>query len=264
MKKRNSILASLFAATMILTACSDEGKEPEQNASADTLIALSGDTVSKMNGCVLASQYAPGDDIIFRMNAIDPATNEQLKDAVLKVHLSTGEVLDMKYGQHAEEFFWTIKYTITDETPKGQLDYHITAEHKGQSVEYRPFNVAPSLITIVDGNAAPAEEKPAKEEKVDLSKVTPTQKFDLISRNFTFTNSAGEDVFYVKAGEKVTIDYKNEEGMHGFDIEGLDVSVKEAGIVNFTPEKAGEYPIVCNVFCGADHEIMKSKLVVIQ
>ena len=52
--------------------------------------------------------------------------------------------------------------------------------------------------------------------------------------------------------------------MHGFDIKDLDVSVNEPGIVKFTPKEAGEYPIVCNIFCGADHEIMKSKLVVIK
>ena len=45
----------------------------------------------------------------------------------LQVHLSTGNVLDMEYGEHAEDHFWTVNYTVTPDTPTGQLDYFVTA-----------------------------------------------------------------------------------------------------------------------------------------
>ena len=272
MLKKNYLLVGTLLTTLLLaSACSDEKAANETategtTSSSEQLLALSGDTVSKMSGCVLASQYQVGDDIIFRMNAIDPATNKQVTDAKLQVHLSTGEVLDMAYGEHAADHFWTISYTVTPETPTGQLDYYVTAESGDAKTEYRPFNVAPSLITIVaaDPNAEAAAPEPEK-APVDLATVETNQTIDMIAKNFTFTNAAGEDKFYVKAGEEVTINLKTEEGAHGFDIEGLDASIKESnGTVTFTPTVAGEFPIICNLFCGAGHEAMKSTLVVIK
>lgn len=266
LKKSYLLIGVLIATLLTVSACSDGKEATSEGTETKQFIALSGDTVSKMSGCVLASQYQVGDDIIFRMDAIDPETNKQITDAKLQVHLSTGETLDMAYGPHAEDKFWTVNYTVTPETPTGQLSYHITAEAGNTKTEYRPFNVAPSLITIVaaDPNAEAPAPEPEK-EPVDLSTVKTNQTIDLIAKNFTFTNAAGEDTFYVKAGEKVTINLKTDEGAHGFDIEGLDASIKESnGTVTFTPSEAGEFPIICNLFCGAGHEAMKSTLVVIK
>ena len=269
MKKKWLSIAAALLSVIILVACTsevveDKAKDPEK----DTIISISGDTVSKLGGCVLASQFAVGDDIIFRMNAVDAVTGQQLKDAKLQVHLSTGDVLDMEYGPHGDDFFWVTKYTVTDSSPKGKLDYYVTAQYGMTKAEYKPFNVAPSLLSIVDGDgtAPAAPPAPAEEEKEEVTAETGKieQKFTLYGEDFTFKNEAGDQTFYVKAGEEVEIELVSKDVPHGFDIVGLDVSLTKDGVVKFTPEKAGEYDIACNVFCGADHHLMVSKLVVVE
>ena len=268
MEKKASILASLFAATMILTACSnDTEKEPDKTAVEKEVGALviTGDTVTEQGGCVLASRFSAGDKIVFRNNVIDGITNEQVTDAKVQVHLSTGEVLDMTYGKHGDDNFWVVAYPVTADTPTGTLGYTVKAEYKDQSGEFKPFNVAPSLLTIVSDEVlqTSAEPEPEKEE-VDLTKVETNQKVDIIGKNFEFHGPAGEKEFYVKAGEEVTLSMKTEEGMHGLLVEGLDVKLDKDGSIKFTPEKAGEYKIVCSIFCGAGHGDMTANLVVVE
>ncbi|MGE7023745.1 hypothetical protein [Solibacillus cecembensis] len=272
MKKKTSILASLFAATMILTACSDDTDTAEktevnavpQEKEAGALV-ITGDTVTEQGGCVLASRFSAGDKIVFRNNVIDGITNEQVTEAKVQVHLSTGEVLDMTYGKHGDDNFWVVAYPVTADTPTGTLGYTVKAEYKDQTGEFKPFNVAPSLLTIVSDEVLQtnAEPEPEKEE-VDLTKVVTNQKVEIIGKNFEFHGPAGEKEFYVKAGEEVTLSMKTEDGTHGLFVEGLDVKLDKDGSVKFTPEKAGEYKIVCSIFCGAGHGDMTANLVVVE
>lgn len=267
MKKRKSILASLFAATMILTACSNDAENEKAAEKEVGALVITGDTVTEQGGCVLASRFSSGDKIVFRNNVLDGITNEQVKDAKVQVHLSTGEVLDMTYGKHGDDNFWVVAYPVTPETPTGTLGYTVKAEYKDQKGEFKPFNVAPSLLTIVSDEVkqTSAEVAPEPEkEKVDLSKVETNQKVEIIGKNFEFHGPGGEKEFYVKAGEEVTLSLKSEEGVHGVLVEGLDVKLDKDGSVKFTPEKAGEYNMVCSIFCGAGHGDMTAKLVVVE
>lgn len=278
MSKRRFILFSLLISVLlIVSACSgdtsseDEGTTEdetteeagtsEESGEAEGLI-LSGDIVSEQGGCVLASRFAAGDKIVFRMDAVD-AAGEQVTDATLQVHLSTGETLDMEYGPHGDDNFWVAAYPVTEDTPTGTLEYHVTAEAGDLSAEWKPFNVAPSLLTIVDPDevaAAETEEPAEEEEEVDLANVETTDTVDIIATNFDFN----EDVWYVKAGEEITVNLTSEEGIHGIDILGLDVAINESeGTVTFTPTETGEFEIVCNVFCGEGHGDMTAKLVVV-
>lgn len=169
-KKKYIFLGLLFSMMLVLSACSgnQETTAPENEVTTEApnnIIMVSGDTVSKNNGCVLSSRYAVGDKIIFRMNALDPETNKQIEDAKLQVHLSTGDVLDMAYGNHGEDNFWVVAYEVTEDTPTGALDYTVTAELGDRKGEYKPFNVKPSLLMIVDAAAVSgeSEEQPAEE-----------------------------------------------------------------------------------------------------
>lgn len=267
MEKRRPILASLFAATIILTACSNDAEnEKDKGAEKEVgALVITGDTVTEQGGCVLASRFSPGDKIVFRNNVLDGITNEQVKDAKVQVHLSTGVVLDMTYGKHGDDNFWVVAYPVTEDTPTGTLGYTVKAEYKDQKGEFKPFNVAPSLLTIVSNEVVETSAEVAPEkEKVDLAKVETNQKVEIIGKNFEFHGPAGEKEFYVKAGEEVTLSLKSEEGLHGVLVEGLDVKLDKDGSVKFTPEKAGEYKIVCSVFCGAGHGDMTAKLVVVE
>ncbi|MEG0439874.1 MAG: hypothetical protein RR587_11640, partial [Solibacillus sp.] len=164
-----------------------------------------------------------------------------------------------------DDNFWVVAYPVTADTPTGTLGYTVKAEYKDQTGEFKPFNVAPSLLTIVSDEVLQtnAEPEPEKEE-VDLTKVETNQKVEIIGKNFEFNGPAGEKEFYVKAGEEVTLSMKTEEGMHGLLVEGLDVKLDKDGSVKFTPEKAGEYKIVCSIFCGAGHGDMTANLVVVE
>ncbi|MFC4809834.1 hypothetical protein [Paenibacillus sp. GCM10023250] len=122
-----------------------------------------GDVVSQNAGCVAQSRFTVGDGIVFRMTAQNPITGLLAEDAKLQVHLSTGEVLDMQLGQHPPdapngERFWSANYKVTDATPKGTLNYYVTAETPAMKGEFKPFQVAPSLISIVAPESVTAEE----------------------------------------------------------------------------------------------------------
>lgn len=265
MKKTISLFALLLVTMVVLIACNNNSGEKEAAAEKDIgSLVITGDTVTEQGGCVLASRFSPGDKIIFRNNVLDGLTNEQVKDAKVQVHLSTGETLDMKYGKHGDDNFWVVAYPVTKDTPTGTLDYSVTAEYKEQKGEFKPFNVAPSLLTIVSEDVAqtPIEEPVSAE--ADASAVETNQAVDIIGKNFEFHGPKGEKAFYVKAGEEVTLSLKSEEGMHGITVEGLNVNLEMDGTVKFTPEKAGEFNMVCSVFCGAGHSDMTAKLVVVQ
>lgn len=64
----------------------------------------------------------------------------------------------------------------------------------------------------------------------------------------------------VPAGE-VTFTLTNEEGMHGIEIKGTDVSIEGDGSATTTLEP-GEYEIYCSIMCGEGHDDMVSTLIV--
>ena len=122
-------------------------------------LVVYGDVVSHLLGCVPTNRFQIGDSIIFRMRAVDPVTGQMAEDAKLQVRLATGEVLDMELGEHppgvpGADRFWTVAYHITEDTPLGLLRYTVTAETETAAGSFEPFNVMPSLITIVPAEGA--------------------------------------------------------------------------------------------------------------
>lgn len=275
MFKKWNILIVLIGLILFVSACSedDESNDIEgADSPAKTALMVSGDVVEEKAGCVLKSRFTEGDLIVWRMEVIDPETMEQAADAEVKVHLSTGEVLDMRYGPHpagvdgAPEF-WTTSYPVTEDTPTGVLEYHVTAELGDKKGEFSPFDVAPSLLTVVSPDEAGVETETAEEEEteeVDTANVETNQTINLIAKNFSFDGENGEDTFYVQAGEEVTLNLTNEDGIHGIMINELDVRLDEEGTVTFTPEEAGEYAILCSVYCGTGHGDMTASVVVVE
>ncbi|MFD0669862.1 hypothetical protein [Cohnella sp. GCM10027633] len=130
-------------------------------------LSVFGDAVSQNLGCVLTSRFEVGDAIVFRMKAVD-AKGKLAKDAKLQVKLATGETLDMMLfeepGMPEDMLFWRAVYRITEETPKGVLRYSVTAGSASAQGTFEPFNVEPSLITIVAAEQGAADdEAPAAE-----------------------------------------------------------------------------------------------------
>ncbi|MFC4386941.1 cytochrome C oxidase subunit II [Gracilibacillus marinus] len=69
-----------------------------------------------------------------------------------------------------------------------------------------------------------------------------------------------QEEYTVPAGE-VTINLANEDGYHGIDVEGTDISIDSEGNATATLEP-GEYTIRCNIPCGTGHEDMVATLIV--
>ncbi|QGH35471.1 cytochrome C oxidase subunit II [Gracilibacillus salitolerans] len=69
-----------------------------------------------------------------------------------------------------------------------------------------------------------------------------------------------QEEYTVPAGE-VTVSLANEEGFHGIEIEGTDITLDEEGSETATLE-AGEYTIRCSIMCGTGHDDMVATLIV--
>lgn len=70
----------------------------------------------------------------------------------------------------------------------------------------------------------------------------------------------------VKKGVPVTFYITSADVQHGFNIEGTNVNVQvlpgEVARVIYTFDKAGEYRIICNEYCGLGHQNMFGKVLV--
>ena len=79
---------------------------------------------------------------------------------------------------------------------------------------------------------------------------------DLKASNWKFD----QDTYTVPAGN-VTVNLVNDEGFHGIDIEGTDISIEgeNSATSNLEP---GEYTIRCNIPCGEGHGEMTAQLIV--
>lgn len=192
MRHRTSLVLGLVVGTLLLTACSDTGggtadepaapEEPTaaatQDASADDAITLTADTVSgplnipddQRAGavCVLQSRFPRNSEIVWRARVFDVA-GQELDDTQLdsvEVQLADGQTFDMRYGPHPSDdptdFFWTAAFDVPADYPTGTLDYEIVATTPdGTTGTYRPFNVAPSLLTVTEETLEQIEEEEA-------------------------------------------------------------------------------------------------------
>jgi hypothetical protein len=127
----------------------------------DSELIVYGDVVAA-ELCIPQNRFTAGQSMVFRMTAKNPLTGELAEDAKLQVHLSTGEVLDMHLCEHPPgvpnaERFWSVRYDVTEDTPTGTLNYYVTAETETLKGQFQPFNILPSLLTIVAGDEAPAD-----------------------------------------------------------------------------------------------------------
>ena len=85
---------------------------------------------------------------------------------------------------------------------------------------------------------------------------------EIVAKRYDFVPSSIE----VMQGEPVTIVVSSGDGFHGFGIKAFDISKEiargETVTIEFTPDVAGEFPILCTEYCGEGHEEMKGVLVV--
>jgi len=84
----------------------------------------------------------------------------------------------------------------------------------------------------------------------------------VVARKFVFIPSE----IPLKVGEPVVIELTAPEVVMGFNLPEFkvrtDVIPGQPNRVKFTPDKAGTFPFVCDIFCGDGHEGMEGKVVV--
>jgi cytochrome c oxidase subunit II len=82
------------------------------------------------------------------------------------------------------------------------------------------------------------------------------------ARKFVFTPNAIE----LTRGEPVTFELTTQDVFMGFSVPDLhvraDIVPGKVTRVSVTPERAGTFPFLCDVFCGDGHEAMSGKLIV--
>src|SRR5688500_10757978 len=81
---------------------------------------------------------------------------------------------------------------------------------------------------------------------------------EVLAKRFTFEPA----VIEATEGERLRILVRSGDGPHGFEIKKFKVSKEiprgsEPVMIEFTPDEAGRFPIVCSLFCGDGHGDMK-------
>lgn len=70
-----------------------------------------------------------------------------------------------------------------------------------------------------------------------------------------------EPEYRVRAGDTVNVTFKNIQGVHGVEIKGYHIRLRDNDTATFVAAP-GEYLIICNIPCGIGHSNMVSKLIV--
>ncbi len=82
------------------------------------------------------------------------------------------------------------------------------------------------------------------------------------ARKFSFTPAE----IALKKGQPVTLELSTEDVFMGFSAPEFkvrsDIIPGKTMRLTFTPDKAGTFPFLCDVFCGDGHEGMSGKLLV--
>lgn len=102
----------------------------------------------------------------------------------------------------------------------------------------------------------PIEEIPEPEQNPEI------KEFTITAKQFDFT----PETITVNQGDQVKLIVTSTDVTHGFLISEYGINERlEPGktvTVEFTADKKGEFPIVCNVVCGSGHSGMRGKLIV--
>jgi cytochrome c oxidase subunit 2 len=116
--------------------------------------------------------------------------------------------------------------------------------------------------TLMTTHRATALAWPAPGLPARQAQAPPPHVITMTAKKYEFSPST----ITVVRGERVRIEATALDKTHGIEIKELNVKVRlEKGkmtVVEFTPDRAGEFEIKCSVFCGLGHGHMKAKLVV--
>lgn len=85
----------------------------------------------------------------------------------------------------------------------------------------------------------------------------------VVTRRFTFEPSE----LTLRKGETVTLEFVTKDVLMGFNAPDFatrtDIAPGVVARVTLTPDKAGTFPFLCDVFCGSGHENMNGVIKVV-
>jgi hypothetical protein len=114
--------------------------------------------------CTLRNRFKRGDNVGFRLYAVDGGTDKPEESATVVVHIAFGGKkyeLPAKYRAIPQKNekgmnmpirpgMWTAKWVVPDDAPTGTVQYSATATDKyGRKAEWTPKGGEPSWVTIV-------------------------------------------------------------------------------------------------------------------
>jgi hypothetical protein len=150
-----AVLLAVLLATL-------QGSPAAGQAASGEKLFLRGDTVLFLGlgvprSCSMNSYFKRGDRIGFRFTALNPVTGTRDRASQLVVHVMYGgktidlPMRDRQTDKQPERDFWIAEWKVPDDAPKGTIRYTVTArDSQGRTGEYKPFEVEPSQLTIVD------------------------------------------------------------------------------------------------------------------
>lgn len=119
--------------------------------------------------CVGSSRYPRNAEILWRARVIDPSTGKEMDDKALKsvvLKMADGKVVEAKYGKHSDESFWVAGWVVPKDYPTGTVNFTLVATAAdGRTGEFKPFQVAPSLLTVTNEVLPDVAPPPAPEKK---------------------------------------------------------------------------------------------------
>ena len=73
-------------------------------------------------------------------------------------------------------------------------------------------------------------------------------------------------IIELKKGETYRFHLSSLDWQHGFSLQPANIQVlpKYEHVVSFTPNKSGEYSVICNEYCGIGHHLMIGKIIVVE
>lgn len=74
--------------------------------------------------------------------------------------------------------------------------------------------------------------------------------------------SFSEPEIKAKVGDTLKITFQNDKGVHGFQIDDLNVKLQSGETATIKLDKAGTYDFHCNIQCGQGHDNMVGQLIV--
>jgi hypothetical protein len=177
MKTLKSRSSKYLALAVLLGAVIAAGSivygQAQTSSGGNGRLTVYGDTVFFIGpgipaSCSHSSQFKHGDNIGFRMTAINPETGKRDRATQLVVHITYGgktidlPMHDRQNDRQPEREFWILKWPVPDDAPTGIVRYTVTAKDpQGRTGEYKPFDVNESQITIV-AERTPITQTPAK------------------------------------------------------------------------------------------------------